>query len=145
MNRKWAVPLILLGVPTVAAVLYLLTRPIPTHAVLVDYSSGKPVPVQRSAFTDPSRTFTLDLPANCKVSSRPNLPDFAVYDVICHGREYVGIYAGIYVGFAPQTIPRSRVIKAGGGVIQVWANTVPGDQKRADWIVRSVRLVRAQP
>ena len=141
MNRKWAVSLILLGVPVVAAVLYLLTRPIPTHAVLVDYSSGKPVPVQRSAFTDSSGTFTLDLPANCKVSSRPNLPDFAVYDVICDGREY----AGIYVGFAPQSVPRSRVIKAGRGVIQIWASTVPVDQDRADWIVRSVRLVRAQP
>jgi hypothetical protein len=139
MNRKWATPVSLLGVMAAAAALYLLTRPIPTHAVLVD-STGKPVPIQRSGFTDPSGTFTLDLPENCKVSSRPNLPDFAVYDVICNGREYVGIY----VGSAPQTVPRSRVIEVGRAVIQIWANTVAGDQEKADWIVRSVRLVRAQ-
>ena len=107
-------------------------------ALAIVAASAAPVWAQTSTFTDPGRAFSLDLPDGCTVTSRPNLPDFNVYDVMCHG---VG-YAGIYVGRFPQSDPNARIFSVGSLRVQVWADPVPTDQMLADRIAASVKPVQ---
>lgn len=86
--------------------------------------AAAPANAQTKTYTGPGNLFSLELPEGCAVTSRPNLPDFALYDVMCNG---VG-YAGIYVGRFPQSNPNARIFRIGPTQVQIWANHVPIDQ-----------------
>src|SRR6185312_4121689 len=93
-------------------------------AVLLAYSD--PLAAQTSTFTDPGSFFSLALPDGCAVTSRKNLPDFDVYDVLCHAVPQVGIYIGRH----PNRAMEGRIIEARNGVlIQVWVDSVSDDEK----------------
>ena len=88
---------------------------------------------------NPRDAFALDLPSGCVVVPRNMKIDFEVFDVVCHGVQYVGIYAGNF----PSKDIQGRIISTPydwPAKLHVWADEVPDDQAAADAIAASVRV-----
>ncbi|PLR25091.1 hypothetical protein SGCZBJ_12715 [Caulobacter zeae] len=94
----------------------------------------------RNGSLDGRAAFDIDLPDDCRMTTKGFMVDYQVFKVTCGKGDYAGVYVG---NFGDETVPRSRTLRTQFGwptQVQVWSNIVPGDQARADAIAASVRL-----